>query len=172
MPGALVLAQGWDSAVASGLGFFVAAEARAKSKAADKSVRPTRTKGGWPTPDDLCAHHSHRGCPILAFFARVGFHGRVRLGIFVAADARAKVKGGGQECPPYTCKGVRVRVRRRSCLRQWWVAADVRSLFAPWARFGMTRRFGGGGRKSPWPRTSTNRRTYSRCFQYPGLRLV
>jgi hypothetical protein len=29
-------------------------------------------RGGWPTFKDHCVHHSHRGCPILAFFARVG----------------------------------------------------------------------------------------------------
>ena len=26
--------------------------------------------GGWPTFDDVCVHHSNKGCPVLAFFAR------------------------------------------------------------------------------------------------------
>jgi hypothetical protein len=29
-------------------------------------------QGGWPSFNDFCVHHFHRGCPILAFFARVG----------------------------------------------------------------------------------------------------
>jgi len=31
-----------------------------------------QTSGGWLAFNDSCLHHSHWGCPILAFFARVG----------------------------------------------------------------------------------------------------
>src|SRR5580698_6111334 len=36
------------------------------------SIKGTRITGGWPSFSDACLHHFHRGCPILAFFARVG----------------------------------------------------------------------------------------------------
>jgi len=42
----------------------------------DQAVKsPTEVgtgKGGWPTFTIICVRHSNRGCPILAFFARVG----------------------------------------------------------------------------------------------------
>jgi hypothetical protein len=61
------------------------------------------------------------------------FENREEWGSLCRGDARVD-----------SSKGVRVRLRQRSCLRRCWVAADVRSLFAPLARFGMTRRFGTG----------------------------
>jgi TRAP-type C4-dicarboxylate transport system permease small subunit len=36
--------------------------------------------GGWPTYNHFCVQHFHRGCPILAFFARVGVDDACAIG--------------------------------------------------------------------------------------------
>src|ERR1700732_3907495 len=49
---------------------YVASAAAAHQRIHKLAQREAKTKsGGWPI---FALHHSHGGCPILAFFARVG----------------------------------------------------------------------------------------------------
>jgi hypothetical protein len=65
-----------------------------------KRKSPWRDEGDWRSPGSRCQHHQERGCPILAFFARVGTITTVaeqEIGVtmtaYIKADRRALVDG-------------------------------------------------------------------------------
>jgi hypothetical protein len=69
----------WDAWITNGrdgIDFQIRVDNLVKSDVLNTKEWPTFGKyvkmGGWPTFNHFCVQHFHRGCPILASFARVG----------------------------------------------------------------------------------------------------
>jgi len=81
-----------------------------------------KISGGWHTFNDVCVHHSHRGCPILAFFARVGGDGACY--IFVCHTSRLEPHLRRRDRP--TCAGIPDSRPSPRTRRTDWIRAKAR----------------------------------------------